>query len=90
MVSTITITIDDDLKNSTELIAITKKRELSKLITQLLRSHLNVKKIALPDDIINIDDELQQINIRRAMLLNKKDSIEKAAKEEAGKWRDVF
>jgi hypothetical protein len=85
------IVIDDDIAYNENFKRIKREKQLSNLINNYLRTHLNVKKEVMSEDQQTIEDEIQQLNIRKAMLMEKKSEIDKKVLkniEEQSKWHE--
>lgn len=74
----VSISVDSSIVFSDEYIKLkTNRGELSRVFNNFLINYLKIKKIAIPEEISALDDELQQINARKSILLEKKKDIEK-------------
>jgi hypothetical protein len=85
------IVIEDDIAYNENFIKIKKEKQLSNLINNYLRTYLNVKKEVLSEDQQTIEDEIQQLNMRKVMLMEKKSEIDKKVLkniEEQSKWKE--
>lgn len=88
---TTSIILPVDIITDPEIIKLRQKREFSNLIEVLLRTHLKIKTKGLPEDMQGIEEEIQEINVRKALLLEKKSEREKQQQkklEEEKEWKE--
>ena len=79
------IAVAEDIRFLEEFIELKKTRRLSKITNDLWRQYFNVKS-TVPSDKIRIEDELQSIAARKALLQEKKKDIEAAEEREKNRY----
>jgi len=84
----ICVNLDEDVYMNHNITDLRLKRKLSEYINNLLRESFDIKNTNLGKD--ELEEELQQLNIRKAILLEQKKSKEREEEKEAKKWRTII
>jgi uncharacterized protein YlxP (DUF503 family) len=71
------ITVENDIYFSDAYLELKRKRQLSKTINNLLRAKMSVKASEIPSNELEIEDALRENAARKALLMERKQSIEK-------------
>lgn len=81
-----TISVRETVAYSEGFLKARREKRLSKLTNDLWETHFNIEKQEIPNKIIEIDDELREVAAKKALLLDKKKTLEKEAKEEEKRY----
>jgi hypothetical protein len=85
----VTITLDNDITISPEYRKLVSTRQLSEQVNTILRAALQISKYEVPAEEADMDNELQSLAIKTALIKQKKEELRKEAEEKRKNRRVV-
>jgi hypothetical protein len=89
MTHVLSVSFDDEVFYSEEFQKLRRTRQASRTINLLLREHLKVKEQAVPNSKVALEEELQELAARKALLQDKKATLEKEEKEQQERFKQI-